>query len=92
MSCRIIHAIRDFSDFFNCFYREYRQENRSDHAFPIQQTLDKINKERNTSMKKEEGLKYEQTVSAELEEEKIVVAPLSIFDVNQYLQYENDKQ
>ena len=32
------------------------------------------------------------TVSADLKEEKIVVATSSIFDVNQYLKYENDKQ
>ena len=36
--------------------------------------------------------KYEQTVSTDLEEEQVVVAPSSIFDVNQYLKYENDKQ
>ena len=32
------------------------------------------------------------TVSADLEEEKIVVAPSSIFDFNQYLKYENNEQ
>ena len=31
-------------------------------------------------------------VSTDLDEEQIVVAPSSIFDVNQYLKYENDKQ
>ena len=36
--------------------------------------------------------KYEQKVSTDLEEEQIVVAPSSIFDVNQYLKYEKDKQ
>ena len=36
--------------------------------------------------------KYEQTVSEYLEEEQIVLAPSSIFDVNQYLKYVNDKQ
>ena len=34
---------------------------------------------------------HEQTVSADFEEEQIVVAPSPIFDVNQYLKYENDK-
>ena len=42
--------------------------------------------------RKREVKKSEQTVSAELEEEKNVVAPSSIFDVNQYLKYKNDKQ
>ena len=36
--------------------------------------------------------KYEQTASADLEEEQIVVVTSLIFDVNQYLKYENDKQ
>ena len=36
--------------------------------------------------------KYEQKVSTDLDEEQIVVAPSSIFDVNQYLKHENDKQ
>ena len=36
--------------------------------------------------------KYEQKVSTDLDEENIVVAPSSIFDVNQYLKHENNKQ
>ena len=36
--------------------------------------------------------KYEQKVSTDLDKEQIVVAPSSIFDVNQYLKHENDKQ
>ena len=42
--------------------------------------------------RKRELRKHEQKVSADLEEEQIVVAPSSIFDVNQYLKYENYKQ
>ena len=42
--------------------------------------------------RKRELRKHEQKVSADLEEEQIVVAPSSIFDVNQYLKSENDKQ
>ena len=44
------------------------------------------------SRRKREVKKYEQTVSADLEEEEIVVAPPLILDVYQYLKYENDKQ
>ena len=36
--------------------------------------------------------KHKQTLSAYLEDETIVVAPSSIFDVNQYLKYANNKQ
>ena len=36
--------------------------------------------------------KYEQKVSTDLDKEQIVVAPSSIFDVNQYLKHENDKK
>ena len=43
-------------------------------------------------MKKEGIKKYEQTITAELEEEQMFEAPSSIFDVNQYLKYENDKK
>ena len=43
-------------------------------------------------MKKEGSKQYKQTVSADLEEEQIFVAPLLIIDVNQFLKYEIDKQ
>ena len=43
-------------------------------------------------MKKDGGKKSEQTVSVDLEEKQIFLAPSSIFDVNQWLEYENDKQ
>ena len=42
--------------------------------------------------RKREVKKSEQKVSADLDEEQIVVAPSSIFDVYQYLEYENDKK
>ena len=40
--------------------------------------------------RKRELRKHEQTVSVDLEEEKIVLAPSLIFDVNQCLKYEDD--
>ena len=42
--------------------------------------------------RKSELRKRGQTVSADVEEEQMFVAPSSIFDVNQYLKDENDKQ
>ena len=52
----------------------------------------KRKKKRIPLRRKREVKKHEQTVSADLEEEQIVVSPSSIFDVNQYLKYKNDKQ
>ena len=52
----------------------------------------KRKKKRISPQRKRTVEKYEQTVSTDLEEEQTVLAPSSIFDVNQYLKYENDKQ
>ena len=65
-----------------------KREN-SDHAFWTRQNSDKKNQESNTSTKKEV---IEKTWSEDIEEEQIVVAPSTVFDVNQYLKYENYKQ
>ena len=46
----------------------------------------------NNYTKKQGSKKHEQTVGAYFEEENIVVELSSIFDINQYLKYENDKQ
>ena len=70
-----------------CFYCECKQENKFNHAFRIRQTSDKNKEEKNTFTKKEVIKKHEQTLSADLEEEKNVVAPSYIFDVNQHLRY-----
>ena len=43
-------------------------------------------------MKKKGSKKYGQTVSSDLEKEQIVGSLSSIFDINQYLKYENDMQ
>ena len=51
----------------------------------------KIKKKVITPRRKRELNKYEQTVSVDLEEEHIFVSSSSIFYVNQYLKYDNDK-
>ena len=75
VSYHIIGTVRDFSH--NIFLnRECKQENNSDHAFRIRKNSDEEKEETNTSMKIEGIIKkYEQTVSADLEEEQIVVTP-----------------
>ena len=52
----------------------------------------KIKKKSIPPRRKREVKIYEQTVSADLEEEQSVVSASLIFDVNQYLKYENDEQ
>ena len=85
-SCRIIRTVQNLSNNqYFVFIENRRQEKKIDLVFRVWQTQDEKKDKNNTE-------KYEETVSADLEEEQIVVVPSSYFDVNQYLKYENDKQ
>ena len=71
----ILFVPYDISQAIMFLIREGKQDNKSNHAFWVWKTQDENKEERNTSMKKEGIKKYEQTITAEIEEEEVVVAP-----------------
>ena len=75
LSCHIIPTVRDFSNnHYFYFYREYKQDNKFDHAFRIHGKLKTKRKKKGINpRRKRQVKKYEQTVSADLEEGEIVV-------------------
>ena len=93
ISCRVIRTVRDFQR-NRCFVfnHERKQENKFNHAFRYGKLKTKRKNKGIPQRRNKEVEKYERKVSTDLDEEQIVVAPSSIFDVNQYLKHENDKK
>ena len=91
-SCHIIHTVRDLSDKnYHVFIVNENKRTSLTMFFGYRKLKTKKPKKGIRPYDREEK-KPEQTVSADLGEEQIVVAESSIFDVNQYIKYENDKE
>ena len=86
MSCHNICIVRDFSSKnYSVFIVNANKRTSSTMPFGYGKLKMKRPEKGIPPRRKREVKKYEQTVSADLKEEQIVVAPSSIFYVNQHL-------